>query len=64
METSLKQKDPVCGMEVSIADSDRKIEFEGNVYYFCSEECQDKFLEDPGLYLEKEGLKNSEYAGW
>ena len=34
--------DPVCGMKVSKKNSIKK-EFDGKTYYFCSQECLDKF---------------------
>jgi len=36
-------KDPVCGMEVDESKA-LKSEKEGKVYFFCSKNCQDKFL--------------------
>jgi len=38
-----KVKDPVCGMEVE-ADKAIKSEKDGKVYFFCSKNCQDKFM--------------------
>ena len=43
--------DPVCGMEVT-AESEWKAEYEGVTFYFCSQECRDKFIEAPGKFLE------------
>jgi len=36
-------KDPICGMEVA-EDKARKLELEGKTYFFCSKDCEDKFL--------------------
>jgi Cu+-exporting ATPase len=43
--------DPVCGMNV---DSERapRAEHAGNTYYFCCNGCRQRFLADPGRYLE------------
>jgi YHS domain-containing protein len=41
--------DPVCGMQVS-RDSEWTAEYDGRTYYFCSQDCRDKFMEDPGAY--------------
>ncbi|MFP4213728.1 MAG: YHS domain-containing protein [Desulfohalobiaceae bacterium] len=38
-------KDPVCGTYVSV-DSDIRVKQGGQVYYFCSYECRDRFLEE------------------
>jgi Cu+-exporting ATPase len=46
--------DPVCGMEVT-AESEWTAEYEGVTFYFCSEGCRDKFIEEPGKYLEAMG---------
>jgi len=40
-------KDPVCGMEIDEAKA-LKLEKEGRVYFFCSKNCQDKFLGKTG----------------
>ncbi len=42
-------KDPICRMEVDANKAKLKAEKEGKKYYFCSKNCQDKFL----------GVKNS-----
>ncbi len=42
--------DPICGMTVS-SDSHRNIEYEGKIYYFCSDHCLSKFEDDPGAFL-------------
>lgn len=46
--------DPVCGMEVT-AESEWTAEYEGVTFYFCSQDCRDKFIEEPGKYLEAIG---------
>lgn len=55
-------KDPVCGMEVSEQSEERKFEYKGQKYYFCSSHCLDKFDKEPEKYLTKkkeEPEKNS-----
>lgn len=42
--------DPVCGMEIEEAQAPATTEFEGRVYYFCSESCRDEFEANPQLY--------------
>ena len=41
-ESSRSVKDPVCGAQVDPSGSIREQE-EGHDYYFCSEECRQKF---------------------
>lgn len=40
--TKSTAKDPVCGMQVE-KDTALQAERDGKTYYFCSEECQQKF---------------------
>ena len=46
--------DPVCGMTVT-EDSEWTAEYEGVTFYFCSEDCRDKFIETPGEFLKTLG---------
>jgi Cu+-exporting ATPase len=48
-----KEKDPVCGMDVS-ADSEHRHEYEGKTYHFCSAGCLTKFAADAEAYLNKD----------
>lgn len=43
-------RDPVCGMKVDPAASVANREHGGEVFYFCSQECVDKFDDDPHYY--------------
>ncbi len=45
-----KSKDPVCGMEVE-REGARHWPHGGEVYYFCSDLCLEKFRADPNAYL-------------
>jgi len=42
--------DPVCGMKTEDENAFMKHEHEGQPYYFCSEDCRDKFVIDPEKY--------------
>jgi membrane fusion protein, copper/silver efflux system len=47
-------KDVVCGMDVDPKDpavAARKAEFNGTAYYFCSDDCRDKFRKNPAAYV-------------
>jgi Cu+-exporting ATPase len=46
--------DPVCGGEVTM-ESEWTAEYEDVTFYFCCEECRDKFVEEPGKYLKEMG---------
>jgi YHS domain-containing protein len=44
-------KDPVCGMTLaSEDDAAATSEYNGQTYYFCSEDCKESFDEDPESY--------------
>ncbi len=40
-------------LHVKITDTTPRAEFGGRTYYFCSEECREAFLKDPGKYAAK-----------
>ncbi len=42
--------DPVCGMTVEIDEDTRSAEYDGEVFHFCSENCETKFGKDPFYY--------------
>ncbi len=42
--------DPVCGMNVSKAES-IKVEYKGESYYFCCSRCQEDFLKEADRYI-------------
>ena len=44
------QKDPVCGMQVDEQKAANQSQFQGQTYYFCSEECKEKFDRNPQQY--------------
>ena len=51
-------KDPVCGMPLDKSKAStigRKKEYQGKIYYFCSEECQRHFEKNPSRYAEIQG---------
>lgn len=43
-------KDPVCGMQISGANTAGALQHGKHRYYFCSETCQQRFAADPALY--------------
>ncbi len=50
----MKHIDPVCGMAIKEGDEAEKYEYNGNTYYFCSEDCFREFKENPEKYIKEE----------
>ena len=44
-------EDPVCGMRIDPDDAAATAEYEGKLYYFCSETCHNAFVANPGNYV-------------
>ncbi|MEN6373067.1 MAG: YHS domain-containing protein [Armatimonadota bacterium] len=42
--------DPVCGMQIDEEEA-LTASYQGQTYYFCSEECRDEFREAPEEYV-------------
>jgi YHS domain-containing protein len=40
-------KDPVCGMQVDEKAAKFKSSYQGQTYYFCAQECKQKFDANP-----------------
>ena len=64
--------DPVCRMTTDTPDDYIPYEYEGKTYYFCSEQCLNKFKEDPARYLQAQppegdravsGAAGADYTG-
>ena len=47
-----QDKDPVCGMTVETASAKSSL-YDGRAYYFCSNDCRDKFEAAPQRYASK-----------
>jgi YHS domain-containing protein len=43
-------QDPVCGMQVDEAKAAATSQYQGEMYYFCSESCKRQFDQDPERY--------------
>ena len=43
-------KDPVCGMDVEHDEAAGQSDFQGKTYYFCCNECKEKFDKNPQMY--------------
>jgi len=46
-----KVKDPVCKMKIKKSDAATTSEYEGKLYYFCSERCKEQFEKNPSKYV-------------
>ena len=58
--------DPACGMELSDETLHDTMEHHEKLYGFCSDDCKDKFMQDPDMYvakLDEEHGKGHEEAG-
>ncbi|MEQ1591398.1 MAG: YHS domain-containing protein [Thiobacillaceae bacterium] len=58
---SVTVKDPVCGMNV--APTQFETIFEGIRYAFCSEQCRQRFVANPHLYIGVPGEKSPKQKG-
>ena len=54
-ETTATVHDPVCHMDILIADAMGISEHEGKTFYFCSGGCKVDFEDDPEGVLKTEG---------
>jgi Cu+-exporting ATPase len=45
--------DPVCGMQIDSSQAEAQSQYQGQVYYFCSTECKQKFDADPKQFVKK-----------
>ena len=44
-------RDPVCGMDVDEINA-KKVVYSGDTYYFCTDECVQKFKQSPDNYMQ------------
>ena len=50
-ETEQLVRDPVCGMELERADAVGASDYRGQVYFFCSDDCKQRFLAAPSSFV-------------
>jgi len=50
LDSGISVTDPVCGKEVDPADAPYHYNYAGKTFYFCSEECLKKFIDEPLHY--------------
>ncbi len=46
-------KDPVCGMELNQENTAERSEYAGKTFYFCSDQCRNKFDQNPSEYVSR-----------
>jgi YHS domain-containing protein len=51
-------RDPVCEMEINLENAEERSEYEGEIFYFCSRLCRNKFDEDPGRFISRADLRS------
>ena len=44
--------DPVCKMEISVAEAAASHDYHSETLYFCSIDCLHKFERDPAVYMD------------
>jgi Cu+-exporting ATPase len=50
LNSTIRAKDPVCGMSVDPATARHASHLAGAIYYFCGKSCEEKFKADPDKY--------------
>ena len=45
------KRDPVCNMEVDERSAAARSEYNGQAYYFCSQNCKNRFDQNPQQYV-------------
>jgi YHS domain-containing protein len=48
-------RDPVCNMEVDEGSAAGRSQYQGEDYYFCSQDCKQKFDRSPEQYTRQKG---------
>jgi P-type Cu+ transporter len=43
--------DPVCGRAIEEQNAVAKIGYAGEMFYFCSTDCKERFQENPALFI-------------
>jgi len=51
-EAEAEVVDPVCGMKINRDEAKATHEYEGKTYFFCTEGCKEKFVKNPGKYVQ------------
>lgn len=57
------QRDPVCGMQVSEQNAAAKSQYQGETYYFCSQDCKEQFDQNPQQYARGQAQRSGAGGG-
>ena len=49
--------DRVCGAKIDEKKAEASYEYQGRTFYFCAEDCRDKFIQSPEQFLKNGGKK-------
>ena len=60
LSAGVREKDPVCGMNVEPAKAAAKREFSGKTYYFCSKRCAERFAAELDKFLSAPGTAGTQ----
>ena len=52
----------VCGMKITVSSQTPALDYQGKIYYFCSEEEKTQFLKEPGKFLSGENDQETPQA--
>lgn len=52
------KRDPVCNMEVDERSAAARSDYNGQTYYFCSQNCKNRFDQNPQQYV-KQGAQGA-----
>lgn len=52
-------RDPVCGMDLNVRQTDLQSEYRGRKFFFCAPSCRDRFILDPEKYLPDSSAETS-----
>jgi len=53
-------KDPVCGMEFDSSQAEAQTSYQGQSYFFCSQDCRRTFEENPKEFVNNSTVSNAD----
>ena len=54
--------DPVCGMTIDSNSAPGTSKYQGITYYFCSDQCKERFDAKPGSFVDKSARARPDWA--
>ncbi len=49
----IKVRDVVCGMLIDLGNEPKRTDYDGEILFFCSNSCKERFLLEPAKYVSK-----------